>query len=335
MVVPKVRFAGGLALLAASIAITGCSKHNTDTAQTTTARVKALKLAFITNNAADYWTIAQKGTEQAERDLDNVHVEFVTPSEPTAAEQKRIVDDLLAGGIDGIAISPIDPANQTEMIDEAAAKVPVITQDSDAPNSQRLAYIGTDNVAAGRAAGDLLKEALPNGGKVMVFVGKVDAQNAQDRMYGLREGIQGSKLEIIDVLTDNTDRVRAKANVLDTLVKYPEIAGLVGLWAYNGPAILNAVRESNRTGKVKIVCFDEEDETLAGVKLGEIHGTVVQQPYEIGRQAIVMLASHLRGNPPANLATKKIIIPTRVIRKDDVDKLVRQLDQWRGRTPST
>src|SRR5207247_4085420 len=108
----------------------------------------------------------------------------------------------------------------------------------------------------------------------MVFVGKMDARNAQERYQGIKEAIQGSKVEIIDVRTDDTDRVRAKANVSDTLVKYPDVKELVGLWSYNGPAILNAVRDAGKVGQVRIVCFDEEDETLAGVKEGAIYATV-------------------------------------------------------------
>src|SRR5262245_9059529 len=96
---------------------------------------KRLKVAFVTNNASDFWTIARKGCEQADGELADVDVEFKIPSDGTAAEQRRIVDDLLAKGISGIAISPVDPANQTQMINDAAKQVMVITQDSDAPQS--------------------------------------------------------------------------------------------------------------------------------------------------------------------------------------------------------
>jgi ribose transport system substrate-binding protein len=319
---------------AAAIALmSGCSKAQGPPATSTVLASKPLKIAFITNNAADYWTIARKGCEQATRDLKDVTLQFMIPGDASAAEQKRIIDDLLASGVDGIAISPIDPANQTPMIDAAAQAVPLITQDSDAPLSKRLAYVGTDNVSAGHLAGELLKEALPNGGKIMVFVGKADAQNAQERLNGIKAAIQGSKIQIIDVLTDNTDRVRAKANVVDTLVKYPSIAGLVGLWDYNGPAILNAVKQSNRAGTVKIISFDEQDETLAGVRDGLIDATVVQQPYEIGRQSINVLAATLRGDASAIPANRQIIIPVRAIHKDDVDAFVKKLNELRGRAP--
>ncbi|MDX1933036.1 MAG: sugar-binding protein [Capsulimonadales bacterium] len=292
---------------------------------------KSLKLAFVTNNASDFWTIARKGVEKADTELDNVTTEFVIPSDGTAAEQRQKVDDLLTKGIDGFAISPVDPANQTQMLNEAAKKTLVVTQDSDAPESERLCYVGTDNVAAGKQAGDLIKEALPNGGKVMLFVGKKDAQNAKEREQGIRESLQGSKVEILDVRTDDTDRVRAKANVADTLVKYSDIAGLVGLWSYNGPAILNATREAGKLGKVKIICFDEEEETLAGVKEGHISGTIVQQPYEFGYQSILLLAKVAGGDRSVVPADKKKIIPTLIIRKDQVDEFSAKLKELRGK----
>src|SRR5262247_3809098 len=231
-------------------------------------RTNQTRIVFVTNNASDFWTIARKGTEKAQAELPNVKIEFRINDDGSAAGQQRMVDDLLAKGISGIAISPVDPKNQVQLINRAANQAVVVTQDSDAPNSNRVCYIGTDNEAAGVQAGQLVKEALPNGGKIMVFVGVLDAANAQQRYQGLKEALNGSNVQIIDVRTDATDRVRAKSNAADTLVNHPDIAGMVGLWSYNGPAIVSAVREAGKTGKVKIVAFDEEDETLSGIKDG-------------------------------------------------------------------
>ena len=299
----------------------GCSNSN-----------KHKKIAFVTNNAADFWQIARKGCEKADQELEDVDVEFQIPGEGTAAEQKRIVDDLLAKGIDGIAISPVDPANQTQLINDIAKRAMVLTQDSDAPGSDRACYLGTDNQAAGRQAGELIKEVLPNGGKIILFVGKIDAQNAKDRSAGIREALQGSKVEIIDTRTDDTDQLRAKANVSDSLVKYPDVAALVGLWSYNGPAIFNAVNDANKIGQVKIVCFDEDRQTLAGIKSGGIYATVVQQPFEFGYQSIQVLAKALRGDKSAIPPNKQIFIPTLVIKKDGVDAFTEKINQLRGRS---
>jgi ribose transport system substrate-binding protein len=302
-----------------------------DAACSNTPHPSAKKLAFVTNNAADFWTIARKGCEQADSELANVDVEFRIPSDGTAAEQRRIVDDLLAKGVSGLAISPVDPTNQTQMINEVAKQILVLTQDSDAPQSDRACYLGTDNVAAGRQAGELIKEALPQGGKIMVFVGKSDARNAQERFQGIKEALQGSKVEILDLRTDDTDRVRAKSNVSDTLVKYADVAGLVGLWSYNGPAILNAVKDAGKVGQVKIICFDEEDETLAGVKDGAIFATVVQQPYEFGYQSVFLMAKALGGDSSAIPTNKQKIIPTLIIKQNNVAEFTTKINRLRGR----
>jgi ribose transport system substrate-binding protein len=293
---------------------------------------KKTRIAFITNNASDFWTIARKGTEKAAAELPNVEIEFKINSELTAAGQQRIVDDLLAKGVDGIAISPVDPKNQTQLINRAASQALVFTQDSDAPNSNRACYIGTDNEAAGRQAGQLVKEALPEGGRIMVFVGTMDAQNAQDRYRGLKQALEGSKVEIIDVRTDGGESVNAKRNAADTLVKYPDIAGMVGLWAYNGPAIFGAVREAGKVGKVKIVAFDEEDLTLSGIKEGAIYGTIVQQPYEFGYKSMISLAKAIGGDKSGIPPSKLDIVPTLPIKKDGVDEFTAKLNKLRGRS---
>jgi ribose transport system substrate-binding protein len=294
------------------------------------APAKKLRLAFVSNNAANFWTIARRGCEEAEKQLGNVEVRFRIPSTGSAAEQIQILDDLLAAGVDGIAVSPVDPANETDELNKIAAQTLLITHDSDAPNSRRVCYIGTDNIAAGVEAGKLIKETLPNGGKIMVFVGKIDAQNAKERFEGIKKELQGSKVEIIDVRTDDTDTVRAQKNAEDTLVKYPDVACLVGLWSYNGPAILNAVRDAGKVGQVKIVCFDEEAETLNGVAQGTIYGTVVQQPFEFGKQAITRMATYLGGDKSA-LAGGRQIIPTLSLKKDNVKEFQARLIQLLGK----
>ncbi|MES2921597.1 MAG: sugar-binding protein [Verrucomicrobiota bacterium] len=293
-----------------ALALAGCKSE-------TAGSGKKLKLAFVSNNAAIFWTIARSGCEAAEKELGNVEVDFRIPSSGGAAEQQTILDDLLAKGVDGIAVSPVDPANQTAFLNKIAEQTLLICHDSDAPDSKRVAYIGTDNFAAGTEAGKLIKEALPDGGKIMVFVGATDAENAKQRLGGIKKELEGSKVSVIDVRTDDTDLVRAQKNAEDTLVKYPDIACLVGLYNYNGPAILNAVRSANKQGKVKIVCFDEDDKTLEGVASGDIYGTVVQQPFEFGKQAITKMAKHLAGDKEA-LAGGKQIVPTRNLKKADV-----------------
>jgi ribose transport system substrate-binding protein len=277
---------------------------------------KKLKLAFISNNAANFWSFARAGCNEAAKELGDVDVDFRITSDGSSAAQRQILDDLIAKGVDGVAISVNDPDNQTDFLNKIAAQTLLICCDSDAPASKRIAYIGTDNEAAGVEAGKMIKEVLPAGGKIMLFVGRSDAQNAKERAGGIKKALAGSNIEIVDIRTDDTDAVRAQKNAEDTLVKYPDIACLVGLWNYNGPAILNAVRGAGKAGQVKIVCFDDEADTLAGIASGDIYGTVVQNPFEFGRQSVTRMEKYLRGDH--SQLDGKMFIPTRDIKKDNV-----------------
>jgi ribose transport system substrate-binding protein len=282
-------------------------------------------LAFVVNVPADFWQIARRGTEKAQKELPNYNIEFYIPGEMSAAAQKRILEDLLAKGVAGVSISPVNPDNSTDILNQVASKAVLFTQDADAPKSNRVLYIGTDNVAAGRQAGEQMLKALPNGGKAMVFVGTMDAANARERLQGIKDVIAGSKIEIIDVRTDGGDQAKAKANVEDTLTKYPNIDLLVGLWAYNTPQIYNAVKAAGKEGKLKIVGFDEDQQTLKGITEGVIDATVVQQPYEFGYQSMIYLAKYIEGDKSFVPENKLKIVPTQVIDKSNVKDFAAQI----------
>ena len=165
----------------------------------------------------------------------------------------------------------------------------------------------------------------------MVFVGKREVQNAQERFEGLKESLQGSKVVIIDLLTDDANPSNARDNAYQTLKKYPDIAGMVGLWSYNGPAIVQALKPEAKLGTVKIVCFDDDQETLAAIKEGAIFGTVAQQPFEYGYQAVKTAAQILRGDRSAIPGNKMIFVPTVVIQRNNVDDYSKKLDQLLGK----
>ncbi len=295
---------------------------------------KAVKtVAFITNTTSDFWKIARKGCEKADTELAAVKVVFKTTNTGSIEEQNGLIRDALdRDEADAIAISVIDPASQKKVINDAAKRALVITQDSDAPDSDRSLYLGADNRAAGRQAGELVKKALPQGGKIMVFVGKREVQNARERFEGLKESLQGSNVEIIDLLTDDADPGRARENAYQTLKKYPDIAGMVGLWSYNGPSILEALRPEGKAGQIKVVCFDDERATLAAIKDGAIFGTVAQQPYEYGYQAVQIAARILKGDRSAIPENKTILIPTVIIQENNVDEYTKKLNQLLGTT---
>jgi len=326
-------------LIVLGLGFSGCNPAQTPSAPAEPGETKSApaptadaktKVAFVSNNTSDFWIIAEAGTRKAEAEL-GCEVIFKRPATGTAQEQQQIIEDLIVNGVSGIAVSPNDPQNWTDTLNGFAKQVNIVTQDSDAPESNRICYIGTNNYDAGKAAGELIKKALPNGGKIMLFVGRIDAQNAQDRRKGIEDTLAGTNIAIIDTRTDETDRAKAISNVQDTLVSNPDVACLVGLWSYNGPAILNGVRDSGKLGQVKIVAFDEEDETLQGIVDGHIEGTIVQQPFEFGYQSVQLLVKLANKDTSAVPESKQIFIPVRTITKAEVEEFRSTLNQQMGR----
>jgi ribose transport system substrate-binding protein len=247
----------------------------------TPAAPKIVKLAFVTNNASEFWKIAQAGVRKYEGES-KVQVDVKMPSNGTTDEQNQILENLASQGYDAIAVSAIAPADQTPVLDRIAAKTKLITFDSDAPKSKRLLYIGTNNVEAGKALGAEIVKMLPNGGKMAVFVGTLAADNAKERLQGIEQAIAGKKIEIVDKREDNTDRAKARSNVEDIVNAHRDLNLVAGLWSYNGPAIVAALEALGKKGKIQAAVFDEEDATLAGIQSDTVACTVVQKPFQFG-----------------------------------------------------
>ena len=310
----------------------GCQKQNSG---------KPL-VAFVTNGIATFWDIAAKGAKDAAADPKiNVEVEVIMPPKG-AADQKRMVEDLLTRGVDGVAISPIDPDNQKDLLDTIAARTKLITQDSDAPKSKRLCYVGMDNYDAGLLCGKLVKKALPQGGKIMIFVGRLGQANARLRRQGLIDELldrkhdrtryddpdtvlEGKKYTILGTRTDDFNHGKAKSAAQDAMTANPDLACMVGLFAYNPPILLDAAKNAGKLDKIKIVAFDEDEKTLQGIVDGHIEGTIVQNPYRYGYESVRILAGLARGDRSVLPANGEMIIPARSITRANVSEFWTEL----------
>lgn len=323
-----------LALVGFGLAmIPACSSAKSTTADTPR---NLPKVAFVSNNPAQFWNIVEAGCRKAEETA-GVEVIFRKPDTGDASRQKAIIDDLVNQDIKAIAISVIDPKNQTAHLNEVADRVKLITVDNDAPESKRLGYIGTDNYAAGRAVGKLVKEAIPDGGTIAIFVGQLEALNARQRRQGLLDELAGApipkdinvmppatteggvfgKYKLYKTFLDQPEgEAKAKKNAADAITQLADEKNvcLIGLWAYNPPAIVNAAKDADKLGAIKIVGFDEDFATLQAIEQGQILGTVVQDPFEFGRRAVLAMSklaagSKLEGDPIQ-------YVPHRIVTKD-------------------
>jgi len=301
--------------------------------------------ALVSTGVASFWDICKKGGEDAGKEL-GVEVEMLMPS--SGDDQKSKLEDLLAKGVDGIAAAVIDPVNQAGLFDEVAKNSILITMDTDAPSTKREVYVGMDNYDAGWMCGELVKEAIPDGGEVVLFIGRLEQDNAKRRRQGVIDCLLGREKDasrfdppgeaqsgggytVLATLTDQFDRAKGKANVEDMLTKHEGVDAMVGLFAYNPPLILEALKQAGRIGEVKVIGFDEDDVTLQAIKDGTVHGTVVQDPYEYGNRSIKVLHALSKGDKSVIPENKFIDIPARQIRKDNVESFWSDLNSKLGK----
>lgn len=279
------------------------------------------KFKVITNGISPFWESMGAGLNAAKKEL-GVDADWQGPNPAEHNAQVKLVKDAAASKVDGIAVSAIEADALAATIDETvAAGIPVITFDSDSPKSKRAAYIGTNNKEAGRIAGEEAAKLFPSGGKLVAFVGNMSAQNAKERYEGFLEGIKGKNITFLQdqPFEDNKDKGRARKNVEDAITKYQgQVNGFVGFYSYNGPAIVSAVEQAGLLGKVKIICFDGEPETLRNLDAGKVDITVVQKPYEFGRLSVMLLNEIKKNGGKSDAALQAL--------KGELDKLGMKID---------
>ena len=249
---------------------------------------KKVRIGIVTNASSPFWTAMQVGMRRA---ADRLGCEATCQLNPKGKvdDQRRLLEDYAAKGVKAISVSPVDPRAVGPVIDDLVRRgCIVVTMDSDAPQSKRVAYIGTDNYKAGQECGRQALRVCAPGTKVVAFVGYMSAMNAQQRLQGFKDATK-AVLEVVDVVEDQTDKAKAQTNAQDVLQSRPEVGCLLGLWSYNAPAIANAVESARKLGKVKIVCFDAEEETLNKLVDGKIDVTIVQKPYMFGYLSVMVL----------------------------------------------
>jgi ribose transport system substrate-binding protein len=339
-------------LIVPVLALAGCGGGGGTESKSKTIRPASdpenVKVAYVTNGIDPFWTIAEAGAKAGAKEF-NVDCEVLMPPKGIT-DQKRMIESLLANGIDGVAVSPIDAANQVSFLNTVAGQTNLITQDSDAPNCDRLCFIGMNNYDAGREAGKMVKDALPQGGEIMIFVGRLEQLNAQQRRQGVidelmdrpmqtvetmksdpfADKIVGDKFTVLGTMTDSFEMSKAKANAEDSMAANENLAGMVGLFAYNMPACLEAVKGAGKLGKIKLVSFDEADNTLQGIIDGHVQGTVSQQPYVYGYESVRVLAALARGDESVLPEGGFLKIDSINVTKENVEEFWANLKKLKG-----
>ena len=227
------------------------------------------------------------GLEEKVGQLEGVEYQWIAPPTGNPAEQVQILEDLINKGVNGIGLAPLEAASVEPVIAQArAAGIPVVTFDSDAPNSERVAYYGTDNRAAGRQQAEVMAEALGGKGKVAIVTGSLVMANLNERIEGVEEAIAEKypDIELVDTIATDDDFAKG-LDVCEAMLRaHPDLNGVIAVSMTGSvamPKVLADPAFADRDDLV-VVGFDDFEDTLKGIRDGYILATMVQRPKQMG-----------------------------------------------------
>jgi ribose transport system substrate-binding protein len=268
---------------------------------------KALTFAVVPkaiNNP--FYNEVRRGCEDEAKKL-GVTCDFTGPTVTEIQPQIQVLESLIQRHVDGMAIAPVDGKAAVPVIAQAAAAgIAVVTFDSDAaPGSKRLAFIGTDNYAGGVALGKQFAKALPGGGKFAIITGGLGAENLNERIRGVHDGLK--QAGVADKFTEvagspfpcNDDVDRSVQLIEQALTAHPDLSGIVpvGGWPLFAPeAYKQAIRSKSAamaSGKFAIVSFDTLQQELQLLQAGYVSALIGQRPYEMGVNSMIALYNYV------------------------------------------
>ena len=242
-----------------------------------------------------YWELVEQGAIKAAKEA-RIPIECIGPVRNNMEEQLKLLEKAIASRVDGIIVQGLNQAKFNPVINKAVERgIPVVTVDTDAPDSKRMAFVGTDNLEAGRKLGQLVVEATGGTGKIGVIIGSESAENQLQRLEGIKRVIREyPKLAIVDVRSSNISMLEAIQQAAEMLQSHPEITVMVGTSATDALGILQSARSLKRQD-MQIIGFDDLPDTIHAIRNGEILATVVQQPYQMGELSVQLLDSYFSG----------------------------------------
>ncbi|CAH2715832.1 HTH-type transcriptional repressor PurR [Neobacillus rhizosphaerae] len=263
----------------------------------------------------EYWRLVEKGARAAAKDY-HIMLEYVGPKQANIEDHLKTIEMSAASKVDGIMTQGLSDEQFTPLINRVVEKgIPVITVDTDAANSKRIAYIGTDNYYSGFLAGKALIADTKGQANVAIITGSFIKNHQIQRVKGFRDAVMAEKgIQIVDVEESEISRVKAAEKAYKILQDHPEVNAFFGTSALDGIGIAQVVEKYKKQDQVYIVGFDTLPETINYMRKGTIKATVVQEPFEMGYKAVKMMIDLIEGQkvPPI------VHTDTRILRVGDL-----------------
>jgi len=320
----------------------GCEqKSGAGTTTGSGSSTKRLKIAVIPKGTThEFWKSVHAGAVKASRELD-VDIVWKGPmKEDDLKQQIELVQSFVARRVSGIVLAPLnDKALLKSVKDAARAKIPVVVIDSGLKGDKHVSFVATDNVAAGKLAGEHMAKLLGDKkGGVLVLRYQEGSASTANREKGF---IEAARKAGLDVLSDNqyggaTTETAFKAAESLLLAQSAGEGKVAGVFCPNESTtfgMLLALKKTGLAGKLKLVGFDASDKLVSALEQNQVAGLVLQDPFTMGYLGVKTMVSHLRGEKIAKLIdTGSRMVTAENMKQPELSRLLKpDLDKWLGK----
>ena len=265
-----------------------------------------------------FWQSVHAGAEAAGREAD-IEIDWKGPAAETDfSRQIEIVDSMINARLDGIVLAPTEATSLVSVVERAAREgIPLTIFDSGIKTEQYVSYVSTNNHAAGGLAAQAMGELLAGKGTIAIVKMVPGSSSTMERGAGFEETLARDFRGIRKVAEQfcMSDRAKALAVTENMLTAHPDLSAL---FASAEPATVGAaqaLKSRGLTGKVRMVGFDASDSIEKDLRDGVIDALVVQDPFNIGYEAVRTVIAAINGETPP----KRIDSPATVVTRDNVD----------------
>lgn len=263
-----------------------------------------------------FWAAVEKGATDAGKATGAQVTVMAPPAESDVPAQIAQIEDALTKGVDGIALAPTDPAALAPVVKKALDKgVKVVFIDTIGTN-EGVTFIGTNNQAGAKLAGDYICKNLKQGDKVAILQGIITQSTGKARADGSKAAFQACGLNIVAEVPAEWDTAKGQAAMEDILTKNPDLKGVFASNDNMALGAVQAIKNAKLTGKILVVGFDANPNAAAAILAGDMNATVAQAPANMGKFGVENLIKLIQGEKiPSNIDTG-----TELVTKDNAAK---------------
>lgn len=263
---------------------------------------KDLQFIIMAKGLHPWWEPGQKGFEEAAKKLGGIKTEYLAPPEFSIEAQTRMIENVIARGVDGMAIAVYDAEGIAPVLNEAVNRgIAVITWDNDSPKSRRTCFIGTDNREGGVLTGKVFAELMNYKGKFVISTADLTGLNLLQRIEGIRSVTQKypEMVEVREPLITGQMPDKGLENAENLLTAYPDIEGLVDPVLWGAVGVYRVMKERGRKpGEIKLVAWTDFPDVLEGIREEYIGAALRQNPYAMGYLSCMALRNIVMGKKP-------------------------------------